>query len=65
MKRNLKTFTAFVILPYVASAAEAGNSHLGLVCTIINFLNEKGASGTTNGAELLSKEESVKYQTTI
>lgn len=38
------------------------NSHLDLGCTVINFLNQKGASGTINGAELLSKEESGKYE---
>lgn len=38
------------------------NKNLDLGCTIINFLNEKGASGTINGAELLSKEESGKYK---
>ena len=38
------------------------NKHLDLGCTIINFLNEKGASGTINGAELLSKEDSEIYK---
>lgn len=38
------------------------NNHLDLGCTVINFLNQKGASGTINGAELLSKEESDKYK---
>lgn len=38
------------------------NKHFDLGCTVINFLNEKGASGTINGAELLSKEESGKYK---
>lgn len=38
------------------------NKHLDLGCTVINFLNQKGASGTINGAELLSKEESGKYK---
>lgn len=38
------------------------NKHLDLGCTVINFLNQKGASGTNNGAELLSKEESGKYK---
>lgn len=38
------------------------NKHLDLGCTVINFLNQKGASGTINGAELLSKEESGKYR---
>lgn len=38
------------------------NKHLDLGCTVINFLNQKGASGTINGAELLSKKESDKYK---
>ncbi|MBD5222527.1 MAG: TonB-dependent receptor [Bacteroidales bacterium] len=38
------------------------NKNLDLGCTVINFLNQKGASGTINGAELLSKEESGKYK---
>lgn len=38
------------------------NNHLDLGCTVINFLNQKGASGTINGAELLSKEESGNYK---
>ncbi|MDE6508997.1 MAG: TonB-dependent receptor, partial [Muribaculaceae bacterium] len=38
------------------------NSHLDLGCTVINFLNQKGASGTINGAELLSKDDSGKYK---
>lgn len=38
------------------------NQHLDLGCTVINFLNQKGASGTINGAELLSKEDSGKYK---
>lgn len=38
------------------------NKHLELGCTVINFLNQKGASGTINGAELLSKEDRDKYQ---
>jgi hypothetical protein len=37
------------------------NKHLDLGCTVINFLNQKGASGTINGAELLSKDESSNY----
>lgn len=37
------------------------NKHLDLGCTVVNFLNQKGASGTINGAELLTKEESGKY----
>lgn len=38
------------------------NKYLDLGCTVINFLNQKGASGTINGAELLSKEEAGKYK---
>lgn len=38
------------------------NKHLSLSATVINFLNQKGASGTINGAELLSKEEAEKYK---
>ncbi len=38
------------------------NKNLDLGCTVINFLNQKGASGTINGAELLSKEDSGKYK---
>ena len=38
------------------------NRNLELGCTVVNFLNQKGASGTINGAELLSKEESGKYK---
>ena len=38
------------------------NRHIDLGCTVINFLNQKGASGTINGAELLSKEDSGKYK---
>lgn len=38
------------------------NNKLDLGCTVINLLNQKGASGTINGAELLSKEESGNYK---
>ncbi|MDE6118315.1 MAG: TonB-dependent receptor, partial [Muribaculaceae bacterium] len=38
------------------------NSHLDLGCTVINFLNQKGASGTINGAELLSRDDIGKYK---
>lgn len=37
------------------------NKHLSLGATVVNFLNQKGASGTINGAELLSKEEAGKF----
>lgn len=38
------------------------NKHLTLGTTVVNILNQKGASGTINGAELLNKEEAGKYQ---
>jgi len=38
------------------------NKHLTLGATVVNILNQKGASGTINGAELLNKEEAGKYQ---
>ena len=37
------------------------NKSATLGATVINILNQKGASGTINGAELLSKEEADKY----
>lgn len=37
------------------------NKHLSVGATVVNLLNQKGASGTINGAELLSKEEAGKY----
>lgn len=37
------------------------NKHLSLGATVINFLNQKGASGTINGSELITKEEAAKY----
>lgn len=37
------------------------NKHLSLSATVINFLNQKGASGTISGSELISKEEASKY----
>ena len=37
------------------------NKHLSLGATVINFLNQKGASGTINGSELITKEEAVQY----
>ncbi|TGX83127.1 TonB-dependent receptor [Palleniella muris] len=33
------------------------NKNLSLNATVINFLNQKGASGTINGSELISKED--------
>lgn len=38
------------------------NPHLTIGTTVINILNQKGASGTINGAELLSKEDAGKYK---
>lgn len=38
------------------------NKHLTVGATVVNFLNQKGASGTINGAELLSKDEADKYK---
>lgn len=38
------------------------NRHMTVGATVINFLNQKGASGTINGAELLSKDEADKYK---
>lgn len=38
------------------------NKHLSVGATVVNFLNQKGASGTINGAELLSKEEAGKFK---
>lgn len=38
------------------------NPHLTVGTTVINILNQKGASGTINGAELLSKEDAGKYK---
>lgn len=40
------------------------NDRFDLGCTVINFLNQKGASGTINGAKLLSKEDAGKYKKT-
>lgn len=41
------------------------NKHLSLGATVVNFLNQKGASGTINGSELLGKEEASKFSGTI
>ena len=38
------------------------NKYLTIGATAINILNQKGASGTINGAELLSKEDADKYK---
>ena len=37
------------------------NKFLSVNVNVINILNQKGASGTISGAELLSKEEASKY----
>ncbi len=36
------------------------NKYLSVGCSVVNFLNQKGATGTINGAELLSKEDAKK-----
>lgn len=38
------------------------NKYMTVGATVVNFLNQKGASGTINGAELLSKDEADKYK---
>lgn len=38
------------------------NKHLTIGATVVNILNQKGASGTINGAELIGKEEADKYK---
>lgn len=37
------------------------NKHLDLGVSVINFLNQKGASGTISGSELITKDEAGKY----
>lgn len=37
------------------------NEHLALGVSVVNFLNQKGASGTINGAELISPEEASQF----
>ncbi len=37
------------------------NKYLSLGCSVVNFLNQKGASGTINGSELISKDEASKF----
>lgn len=37
------------------------NKHLSLGATVVNFLNQTGASGTIQGSELTSKEEAAKF----
>jgi hypothetical protein len=38
------------------------NRHLTVGATVVNILNQKGASGTINGAELLSKDNADQYK---
>lgn len=40
------------------------NKHLKLNATVINFLNQKGASGSISGSELIGKEEADKFRNT-
>ncbi len=37
------------------------NKHFDLGVTVVNFLNQKGAKGTINGSELITKDEASKY----
>lgn len=37
------------------------NKHLDLGVSVVNFLNQKGASGTINGSELITKDEASQY----
>ena len=37
------------------------NKHLSLGVSVINIFNEKGAKGTINGSELITKDEAGKY----
>lgn len=37
------------------------NKHLSLGATVVNFLNQTGASGTIQGSELTSKEEAAQF----
>ena len=37
------------------------NKKLSLGVSVVNFLNEKGAKGTINGSELITKDEASKY----
>lgn len=37
------------------------NKHLELGCTVINFLNQTGATGTISGSELITKEEAGRF----
>lgn len=40
------------------------NKNLSLGVSVVNFLDQKGASGTISGAELISKEDAAKFQNT-
>ena len=37
------------------------NKHLSLNASVVNFLNQTGASGTISGSELTSKEDAAKF----
>ena len=37
------------------------NKHWTLGASVVNFLNQKGASGTISGAELISKDEASRF----
>ena len=37
------------------------NKNFDLGVTVVNFLNQKGAKGTINGSELITKDEASKY----
>ena len=37
------------------------NKHLNLGVSVVNIFNEKGAKGTINGSELITKDEAGKY----
>ncbi len=37
------------------------NKNLELGCTVVNFLNQTGATGTINGSELISKEDAGQF----
>ena len=39
----------------------AVNKNFDLGVTVVNFLNQKGAKGTINGSELITKDEASKY----
>lgn len=37
------------------------NKYLDLGCTVVNFLNQTGATGTINGSELISKQDAGQF----